>query len=181
MVYKDNKRFSTLWNYTTLKLFRTYERNSWCFSTLWNYTTLKRLSNSPSWFPVSVPYEITLLSNEVIRSYPVTLVSVPYEITLLSNYRFDFRQLGVFQYLMKLHYSQTEQEEKANKDGVSVPYEITLLSNCHSLITFKLCVSVPYEITLLSNEAIATSARSGFSTLWNYTTLKHRRWFKSCA
>ena len=36
-------------------------------------------------FPVSVPYEITLLSNVVGIVLSVILVSVPYEITLLSN------------------------------------------------------------------------------------------------
>ena len=34
---------------------------------------------------VSVPYEITLLSNAVVCAILSLLVSVPYEITLLSN------------------------------------------------------------------------------------------------
>ena len=34
---------------------------------------------------VSVPYEITLLSNTLFGSISLILVSVPYEITLLSN------------------------------------------------------------------------------------------------
>ena len=56
---------------------------------------------------VSVPYEITLLSNQ--RMFYVTFlkVSVPYEITLLSNL------LSVSKLMLY----------------VSVPYEITLLSN----------------------------------------------------
>ena len=80
-------------------------------------------------FPVSVPYEITLLSNRarvvislifVSVPYEITLlsntypafdvgssVSVPYEITLLSNKIDIFRLTKTFQYLMKLHYSQT--------------------------------------------------------------------------
>ena len=36
---------------------------------------------------VSVPYEITLLSNSYAMVYAFIVVSVPYEITLLSNYR----------------------------------------------------------------------------------------------
>ena len=36
-------------------------------------------------FLVSVPYEITLLSNIIVSDYVYTAVSVPYEITLLSN------------------------------------------------------------------------------------------------
>ena len=56
---------------------------------------------------VSVPYEITLLSN-VYTAYDVLLkVSVPYEITLLSNNNVDLLERVKFQYLMKLHYSQT--------------------------------------------------------------------------
>ena len=35
---------------------------------------------------VSVPYEITLLSNGIRYVVPSQNVSVPYEITLLSNY-----------------------------------------------------------------------------------------------
>ena len=34
-----------------------------------------------------------------------------------------------FQYLMKLHYSQTTQDPQEEAQIVSVPYEITLLSN----------------------------------------------------
>ena len=57
---------------------------------------------------VSVPYEITLLSNSVVEQLWGMFVSVPYEITLLSNgirYVVPSRE---FQYLMKLHYSQTK-------------------------------------------------------------------------
>ena len=56
---------------------------------------------------VSVPYEITLLSNFTLRFFGNTLVSVPYEITLLSNLS----------------------ESSNHSLHVSVPYEITLLSN----------------------------------------------------
>ena len=56
---------------------------------------------------VSVPYEITLLSNNISECILTSLVSVPYEITLLSNsYTIDIIIVMV-----------------------SVPYEITLLSN----------------------------------------------------
>ena len=56
---------------------------------------------------VSVPYEITLLSNLSTASHCCVKVSVPYEITLLSN--------GVLSDIIYI--------------SVSVPYEITLLSN----------------------------------------------------
>ena len=57
----------------------------------------------------------------------------------------------MFQYLMKLHYSQTSSEYLIIGLLVSVPYEITLLSNRTAPITPRNKVSVPYEITLLSN------------------------------
>ena len=78
---------------------------------------------------VSVPYEITLLSNGFCRNFCLRWVSVPYEITLLSNQSFYFF-LSCF---------------------VSVPYEITLLSNNFFVYHRHYNVSVPYEITLLSN------------------------------
>ena len=56
---------------------------------------------------VSVPYEITLLSNGIANYLVVGHVSVPYEITLLSNLARIFQIVDEFQYLMKLHYSQT--------------------------------------------------------------------------
>ena len=56
---------------------------------------------------VSVPYEITLLSNLVFGCALVLSVSVPYEITLLSNKKRQDLEVFLFQYLMKLHYSQT--------------------------------------------------------------------------
>ena len=40
-------------------------------------------------YQVSVPYEITLLSNSVKFVKKEPIVSVPYEITLLSNYNSD--------------------------------------------------------------------------------------------
>ena len=56
---------------------------------------------------VSVPYEITLLSNTSLAKAAIDLVSVPYEITLLSNAQCSILTALQFQYLMKLHYSQT--------------------------------------------------------------------------
>ena len=94
-------------------------------------------------FAVSVPYEITLLSNiynyESIRK----VVSVPYEITLLSN----------------------RWANQVARVVVSVPYEITLLSNelCH--FDMYRVVSVPYEITLLSNRVKLSKNRRKFQYL----------------
>ena len=56
---------------------------------------------------VSVPYEITLLSNANAPDRASQPVSVPYEITLLSNTLVVCLKVNWFQYLMKLHYSQT--------------------------------------------------------------------------
>ena len=66
-------------------------------------------------FKVSVPYEITLLSNTKATANARTIVSVPYEITLLSNRNYSVCVV----------------------DKVSVPYEITLLSNYAREITLE--------------------------------------------
>ena len=79
-------------------------------------------------------------------------VSVPYEITLLSNGVSVPLSGTTFQYLMKLHYSQTFRAALVEVLRVSVPYEITLLSNPKMVRLFVFLVSVPYEITLLSND-----------------------------
>ena len=128
-VFTISQSASTVWYYTTLKHTQVKMSKDHCFSTLWNYTTLKQSKTNWNCLWVSVPYEITLLSNNgVLRSpnddvsvrYEITLlsnlvraalslifVSVPYEITLLSNnLRLPFCP-SKFQYLMKLHYSQT--------------------------------------------------------------------------
>ena len=57
---------------------------------------------------VSVPYKITLLSNRQCRKSRQESVSVPYKITLLSNYAIVSVPGTEFQYLIKLHYSQTK-------------------------------------------------------------------------
>ena len=82
--------FTTLWNYTTLKHRSAPCRKGWRFTTLWNYTTLKLIHHCQLNNLVLLPYEITLLSNSVSSS-----VLFP-----------------KFYYLMKLHYSQTSNENK---------------------------------------------------------------------
>ena len=57
-------------------------------------------------------YKITLLSNDTGTLTANIIVLLPYEITLLSN-DYSSRQCGtMFYYLMKLHYSQTSNENK---------------------------------------------------------------------
>ena len=58
---------------------------------------------------VLLPYEITLLSNSILGYFGFDLVLLPYEITLLSNGYFNDHRLFWFYYLMKLHYSQTNE------------------------------------------------------------------------
>ena len=57
-------------------------------------------------------YEITLLSNLLCRTKDKSNVLLPYEITLLSNRLRMIRRFCPFYYLMKLHYSQTSNENK---------------------------------------------------------------------
>ena len=72
---------------------------------------------------VSVPYEITLLSNVIALAYRLIRVSVPYEITLLSNPERVKKNQALFQYLMKLHYSQTSNKLRHyNAQGNNIRY-----------------------------------------------------------
>ena len=53
----------------------------------------------------------------------VSAVSVPYEITLLSNTRVECLKVIWFQYLMKLHYSQTSNKLRHyNAQGNNIRY-----------------------------------------------------------
>ena len=77
--------FSTLWNYTTLKLNRQVKKNPQGFSTLWNYTTLKPELLHCRLVPgFSTLWNYTTLKPGCGKTTLAT-VSVPYEITLLSN------------------------------------------------------------------------------------------------
>ena len=72
---------------------------------------------------ISVPYEITLLSNLVLKVIRLINISVPYEITLLSNIVSTFASSVLFQYLMKLHYSQTSNKLRHyNAQGNNIRY-----------------------------------------------------------
>ena len=62
--------------------------------------------------PVLLPYEITLLSNASGWKVAEEVVLLPYEITLLSNVSINTVSISRFYYLMKLHYSQTSNENK---------------------------------------------------------------------
>ena len=55
------------------------------FTTLWNYTTLKLALVALEAPTVLLPYEITLLSNNLGKNFSANSVLLPYEITLLSN------------------------------------------------------------------------------------------------
>ncbi len=79
----------------------------------------------------------------------------------------------LFQYLIKLHYSQTLVTSKGTMDKVSVPYEITLLSNALIADEALKQVSVPYEITLLSNALIADEALKQVSVPYEITLLSN--------
>ena len=80
-----------------------------------------------------------------------------------------------FQYLMKLHYSQTLSYCYGLYINVSVPYEITLLSNSSGKVSTSSPVSVPYEITLLSNEGGSKLAECLVSVPYEITLLSNSK------
>ena len=80
---------------------------------------------------------------------------------------------ATFQYLMKLHYSQTVNQSISVFILVSVPYEITLLSNSLNKAIKQHIVSVPYEITLLSNSIITSASEKSVSVPYEITLLSN--------
>ena len=78
-----------------------------------------------------------------------------------------------FQYLMKLHYSQTLAHVNGLEKLVSVPYEITLLSNMCYILHSNGTVSVPYEITLLSNTLTISNQSLTVSVPYEITLLSN--------
>ena len=78
---------------------------------------------------VSVPYEITLLSNGFLLFFLPTGFQYLMKLHYSQTNALVFVGFFMFQYLMKLHYSQTPNKRPAIAVKVSVPYEITLLSN----------------------------------------------------
>ena len=100
---------------------------------------------------VSVPYEITLLSNSFHNLIQYLMVSVPYEITLLSNSVVCCCLALTFQYLMKLHYSQTVSPMFISKPAFQYLMKLHYSQTLGVIGAVLNIVSVPYEITLLSN------------------------------
>ena len=131
---------------------------------------------------VSVPYEITLLSNLLWKRASKSSVSVPYEITLLSNY---FLPLFCNTYFFSTLLNYTTLKHHFihfTLVWVSVPYEITLLSNRWLVVSINIQVSVPYEITLLSNGSSSRHTCYRFQYLmklhYSQTVRGHYRQYK---
>ena len=186
------------------------------FTTLWNYTTLKRHSRYTGSRPVLLPYEITLLSNS--RSLNVILILFYYlmklhysQTQLFDRYckivfyylmklhysqtlSISFLSVLLFYYLMKLHYSQTDVQEaertatfyylmKLHYSQTCLFYqaqckEFYYLMKLHYSQTFVLCSQFVFRFTTLWNyTTLKRRSRQNrrsvsFTTLWNYTTLK---------
>ena len=145
---------------------------SFGFTTLWNYTTLKPFKLFYQDFIVLLPYEITLLSNDIIAKIDKRWVLLPYEITLLSNDNRGSSGIYLFYYLMKLHYSQTLSAPRTNRRCFTTLWNYTTLkpvAGMIALVRFYYLMKLHYSQTLL----IARLLFFCFTTLWNYTTLKH--------
>ena len=80
-----NQSFTTIRNYTTLKLRKLRNIPNPCFTTIRNYTTLKRGGAGRVRAQVLLPLGITLLSNEASDNVRSKSVLLPLGITLLSN------------------------------------------------------------------------------------------------
>ena len=123
----------TIWNYTTLKLWLFFANVIKCLITIWNYTTLKR--------------------SDVINPICCSLITIWNYTTLKLLIRLQL-VAHLFDYHMKLHYSQT--------DGVQI----------NALHGFDYHMKLHYSQTCFS----WSSVMSCLITIWNYTTLKRSEW-----
>ena len=82
------------------------------FTTLWNYTTLKRIIARFFIIAVLLPYEITLLSNDSRFSDRRPLFYYLMKLHYSQTHLLASAIVKMFYYLMKLHYSQTSNENK---------------------------------------------------------------------
>ena len=64
-----NDRFTTTWDYTTLKRCPDYASKADGFTTTWDYTTLKQQCETHHRPKVLLPLGITLLSNDPRSAY----------------------------------------------------------------------------------------------------------------
>ena len=127
------------------------------FTTLWNYTTLK-----PERKPVRKSAGFTTLWNYTTLKPLVLIIDLRACFTTLWNY--TTLKLGCL---------------RDSCRQVLLPYEITLLSNfdCkeNGIETFYYLMKLHYSQTVPLHSLWA----GGFTTLWNYTTLKlHCRWLR---
>ena len=79
-------RFNPLWINTALKRFKSYYVHYLSFNPLWINTALKLAQQESKVCSVSIPYGLTLLSNDCCCTTQRAIVSIPYGLTLLSNY-----------------------------------------------------------------------------------------------
>ena len=104
------------------------------------------------WGRCLLPYEITLLSNQIVRHINSFCVLLPYEITLLSNWNehhwLKKRVLLPYEITLLSNY----EADNETFSIVLLPYEITLLSNQIEFKKYPCKVLLPYKITLLSNK-----------------------------
>ena len=149
-VFTISQSASTVWYYTTLKHTQVKMSKDHCFSTLWNYTTLKQSKTN----------------------WNCLWVSVPYEITLLSNFSALDSDKDEFQYLMKLHHSQTINSSISDIICFSTLWNYTTLKLLFDHSRRGFCFSTLWNYTTLKQSRVNVRFAPCFSTLWNYTTLK---------
>ena len=125
-----------------------------------------------SWFLVLLPYEITLLSNHILSDSALYFVLLPYEITLLSNRGCKNDIVGKFYYLMKLHYSQTDDIFHHTSESFTTLWNYTTLKRRNTCGNSRGCFTTLWNYTTLKPCLLIVISLFCFTTLWNYTTLK---------
>ena len=152
MYTMSRSRFTTTWDYTTLKRSHNVCRLCGGFTTTWDYTTLKRQpTRALTAYSFTTTWDYTTLkppTHSILRKKGFTTT---WDYTTLKLLRAPLHDLHQFYYHLGLHYSQTLRSWSTRSSPVLLPLGITLLSN------FEI---MEYKII------------SGFTTTWDYTTLK---------
>ena len=139
-----------VWNYTTLKLFLPPNRHPRRFTTLWNYTTLKPGVTAR----IKTNSFTTLWNYTTLKLFPCAWWLCQ-SFTTLWNYT-TLKQARCFLTCL----------------WVLLPYEITLLSNCPNNYKNNYLFYYIMKLHYSQTRPTVDACRGGFTTLWNYTTLK---------
>ncbi len=123
-------------------------------------------------FCVSIPYEFTLLSNAARLQHYLCSVSIPYEFTLLSNKHLLIAGRLEFLFPTNLHYSQTRLIDWLMDEAFLFPTNLHYSQTIQQLVSSRSCFYSLRIYTTLKHVRARSKKPLSFYSLRIYTTLK---------